>query len=112
MREQHISDQIGRSSTAPRGLLADRALATLTDHGVTVSLEFRFADTGEVTGIYTPARWGKFGGAYEQRPWEGHFRSYEQRSGIFVPTEGDVGWYADGEWHPVWKGTITGFDVT
>ena len=36
------------------------ALATLTNHGVSVSLEFRFADTAEVTGIFTPARWGKF----------------------------------------------------
>jgi hypothetical protein len=35
-----------------------RALATLTEHGTSVSLEFRFAETGEVTGVYTPARWG------------------------------------------------------
>ena len=36
------------------------ALATVTDNGVTVSLEFRFDDAGEVAGIYTPARWGTF----------------------------------------------------
>ena len=88
-----------------------RALATLTDHGLSVSLEFRFGETGEVTGIYTPARWGTFGGAYEQRPWEGHFRNYEQRSGFWVPTQGDVGWYAGGEWRPVWEGTMLEFDV-
>ena len=88
-----------------------RALATLTDHGTSVSLEFTFAETGEVTGIYAPARWGTFGGVYEQRPWEGHFRNYEQRNGFRVPTEGDVGWYAGGEWHPVWEGAILGFDV-
>jgi len=82
------------------------ALATLTDHGTSVSLEFRFADTGEVTGIYTPGRWGSFDGSYEQRPWEGHFRNYQQRDGIFVPTEGDVGWYVDGRWQAVWRGTI------
>ena len=89
---------------------ADRALATLTDHGVSVSLEFRFARTGEVTGIYTPARWGTFGGSYEQRPWEGHFRYYERRDGVTVPTYGDVGWYVGDEWQAVWKGTITGYD--
>jgi hypothetical protein len=88
-----------------------RALATLTDQGLAVSLEFRFADTGEVTGIYTPARWGTFGGGYEQRAWEGHFRNYERRSGFRVPTEGDVGWYAGGEWHAVWEGAILEFDV-
>jgi hypothetical protein len=90
---------------------SNSAVATLTDHGTTVSLEFRFADTGEVTGIYTPARWGTFGAGYEQRPWEGHFRQYERRNGIRVPTEGDVGWYVDGEWQPVWKGAVVDFDV-
>ncbi|MBC8006675.1 MAG: hypothetical protein H7X76_01360 [Prolixibacteraceae bacterium] len=82
------------------------ALATLTDKGVTVSLEFRFNTTGEVTGIYTPARWGSFDGGYKQVPWEGHFRNYEERGGIVVPSEGEVGWYSEGEWRPVWKGRI------
>ena len=91
---------------------SSRALATLTDHGISVSLEFRFADTGEVTGIYTPARWGTFGGGYEQRPWEGHFRNYERTNGFRVPTEGEVGWYVDDQWRAVWKGTILEFDVS
>jgi hypothetical protein len=86
-----------------------RALATLTDHGISVSLEFRFADTGEVTGIYTPGRWGTFGGGYEQRPWEGRFRNYERTNGFRLPTEGEVGWYVDDEWRAVWKGTILEF---
>ena len=90
---------------------ATRSLATLVSHGVTVSLEFRFAETGEVTGIYTPGRWGTFPGGYRQVPWEGHFRDYRNRDGLFVPTEGDVGWYVDKEWHAVWKGSITAFEV-
>jgi hypothetical protein len=85
------------------------ALATLTDHGVSVSLEFRFAETGEVTGIYTPARWSAFEGGYRQLPWEGHFRNYQVRDGMLVPGEGDVGWYIDDEWQPVWRATITSF---
>jgi hypothetical protein len=87
------------------------ALATLTDRGFSVSLEFRFAETGQVTGIYTPARWGSFDGGYGQRPWEGHFRNYQQRDGVFVPTEGDVGWYVDGEWRAVWRGTIVDYEA-
>jgi hypothetical protein len=87
------------------------ALATLTDHGMSVSLEFRFSDTGEVTGIYTPARWGSFDGGYKQVPWEGHFGRYEERMGLFVPMEGEVGWYFDNEWQAVWKGRITAFDA-
>ena len=88
---------------------ATRALATLTDHDTSVSLEFRFADTGEVTGIYTPARWGKFSQGYKQVAWEGHFRDYRDRDGIWVPTEGDVGWYVDNQWQAVWKGNVTTF---
>ena len=86
-----------------------RALATLTDRGISVSLEFTFADTSEVTGIYTPGRWGTFGGGYEQRPWEGHFRNYARTNGFRIPSEGEVGWYVDEEWHAVWKGTILEF---
>ncbi len=83
------------------------ALATLTDNGVTVSLEFRFSTVGEVVSIYTPARWGTFDGGYKQAPWEGHFRNYVNRDGILVPSEGEVGWYLKDEWRSVWKGTIT-----
>jgi hypothetical protein len=90
---------------------ASTALATLTDHGVTVSLEFRFADTGEVTGIYTPARWGTFEGGYARRPWEGHFRDYQRRDGVLVPMEGDVGWYVDDEWQAVWRGTVIDYEA-
>lgn len=88
-----------------------RALATLTDNGLSVSLEFRFADTGEVTGIYTPARWGTFGGGYEQHAWEGHFRNYETIGGFWVPREGDVGWYVGSEWRAVWRGRILSYET-
>lgn len=91
---------------------ATRALATLTDHGATVSLEFRFAETGEVTGIFTPQRWGRFPEGYRQVPWEGHFRDYRDRGGAVVPTEGDVGWYVGDEWRAVWKGSITRYEAT
>ena len=88
-----------------------RALATLTSHGVSVSLEFRFARSGEVTGIYTPARWGSFPGGYRQAPWEGHFRGYRERDGVVVPGEGDVGWYVHDEWRAVWRGRITHYQT-
>jgi hypothetical protein len=85
----------------------NKALASLTDSGITVHLEFSFNEAGEVTGIYSAGRWGLFAGEYKQAPWEGHFRKYEERGGMQVPTEGEVGWYASGEWQSVWKGTIT-----
>lgn len=83
-----------------------KALATLTHAGITVSLEFWFNDSGEVTGIYSPGRWGRFDGEYRQTPWEGHFRTYQERGGMLVPAEGEVGWYSSGVWQSVWRGTI------
>lgn len=90
---------------------ANRALATMTAEGVTVELEFRFADSGEVLGIYTPARWGSFGGRYAQAAWEGHFSGYESRHGVLVPRQGEVGWYDEGRLEIVWQGHIENMTI-
>jgi len=91
----------------------DRAAqATLTHGATTVSLQFRFNDAGEVTGVYTPSRPAKVAGGYESRAWEGHFRNYEARQGLLIPIDGVVGWYVAGEWHPVWRGIISTIDYT
>ncbi len=82
------------------------ALATLTDRGTSVSLEFRFGDKGEVTGIYTPVRFGHFDGAYRKAPWEGRFRDYIEHAGMRIPRHGEVGWYENGELRIVWEGTV------
>lgn len=83
-----------------------RAIATLRQGEVSVSLEFRFNQDNEVTGIYTPGRWGSFEGGYRQVAWEGRFRDYERRDGVLVPGYGEVGWYIDGQWQAVWRGTV------
>lgn len=83
-----------------------RALATLSDHGITVSLAFRFNAAGEVVGVFSPGRWGSFEGGYRQVAWEGHFRDYHEQDGMRIPRYGEVGWYDSGVWQPVWKGTI------
>jgi hypothetical protein len=82
------------------------ASATLTANGVTVSLEFRFNAAGEIVGIFTPGRWGSFGGSYLQKPWEEHFRDYVTVQSMRVPKHGEVGWYDDGMWEVVWEGTL------
>ena len=83
------------------------ALATLSDSGTTVSLEFRFNKIGEVTGIYSPGRYGRFDGEYRQVPWEGHFSDYQQQAGMRIPHNGEVGWYIDGALQLVWKGELS-----
>ena len=79
-----------------------RALATLTDSGTTVSLEFRFNDAGDVTSVFTPGRHRAINGKYELTPWEGHFGRYEEREGMRIPVEGDV------EWQLRMGGSLTG----
>lgn len=82
------------------------AVATLTDSGVTVSLEFRFNDDDEVIAIYSPGRFARLDGGYKKMPWEGHFRNYQIRSGMRIPMYGEVGWYEDGKLQLVWKGDV------
>ena len=84
----------------------NRAQATLSDGGQSVSLEFRFNAAGEISGVYTPGRWEKFGRGYRQTPWEGHFHSYERKANMLVPSRGEVGWYHAGSWQKVWSGGV------
>jgi hypothetical protein len=85
----------------------ETAIAKLTNSGTSVSLEFRFNEAGEVAGIYTPRRFGRFDGEYRQLPWEGHFRDYQIRAGMRIPLYGEVGWYDGRMLQLVWKGNIT-----
>lgn len=82
------------------------AMATVTDGRTTVSLEFRFNDIGEVVGIYSSGRFGRFDQAYSRIPWEGHFRDYQSRGGMRIPSYGEVGWYEGETLELVWKGNL------
>ncbi len=84
----------------------NRALATLTDSGITVSLEFRFNQAGEITSVFAPSRYREANGKYEKAPWEGHHRNYKEKEGMRVPTEGEVEWHLPDGKFPYWKGTI------
>lgn len=86
------------------------ALATLTDRGCSVALEFRFDADDEVAGIYTPGRYGRFAGGYRQLPWEGRFRDYREHLGMRIPGQGEVGWHIDGELQLVWQGRVREVD--
>jgi hypothetical protein len=68
------------------------ARATLTQAGTSVSLEFRFGESGEVVSVYAPQRHREVKGKYELAPWEGRFTRYVRRSGMMIPSEGEVEW--------------------
>lgn len=83
-----------------------RALATLSDAGTTVSLEFRFNEANEVSGVHTPGRWSRSADGYDLTPWEGHFSDYRRYQGMLVPSRAEVGWYSGRQLQIVWKGRI------
>jgi hypothetical protein len=83
-----------------------RARASLTVAESSVSVEFRFAPTGEVTGIFAPGRWRRVGKSYVLTAWEGHFGAYLDNGGVLVPHWGEVGWICDDHLELVWQGKV------
>jgi Family of unknown function (DUF6920) len=84
------------------------ARATLTDSGITASVEFRFNDADEVTSVFSPGRYREVNGKYGLTPWEGHFRRYEVREGMRIPIEGAVEWHLPDGSFPYWRGRLIG----
>ena len=82
------------------------AIAHLAKFGVSVSLEFRFNQQGEITGVYTEDRYGKFDGRYVRHPWEGRFSDYRDFNGVKIPVKGEVGWHLPQGWWLFWQGKI------
>ncbi|MEA2563031.1 MAG: hypothetical protein QOH06_4535 [Acidobacteriota bacterium] len=82
------------------------ARATLSDSGVSVSLDFRFNEKGEVVSVYTPGRYRDVNGKGVQTPWEGQFRGYERMKSVMVPREGEVAWILPEGRLTYWRGRV------
>ena len=82
------------------------ARATLTDSGVSVSLDFRFSDKGEIVSVYTPARYRDVNGKGVPTPWEGRHRGYERINGMMMPREGEVAWILPEGRLTYWQGRV------
>ncbi|MDQ3255309.1 MAG: hypothetical protein M3R15_15660, partial [Acidobacteriota bacterium] len=83
-----------------------KALATLSDSGTTVSLEFSFNETGEITGVFALERFREVNGEYKLFPWAGRFWNYQEKDGMMIPMEGEVEWQMPEGNAPYWKGQI------
>lgn len=83
-----------------------KALATLSDSGTTVFLEFSFNETGEITGFFAPERVYEVKGEYKSFPWAGRVWNYQEKNGMMIPTEGEVEWQMPEGNAPYWKGKI------
>jgi hypothetical protein len=84
-----------------------RALATLRDEGVQVSLEFDFNEKHEIAEIYSTGRYSYSHGKYELIPWAGCFHNYEIAGGVRIPMEAEVEWIYAHKSFPYFKGRIT-----
>jgi len=83
-----------------------RASATLSDSGISVSMEFGFNERGEVAYVFTPGRYREVGGKYELTPWAVRCDKYEERDGLRIPLEAEVEWRPPGGSFVWWKGRV------
>jgi Family of unknown function (DUF6920) len=85
----------------------DSARASITDGGITVSLDFTFGDDGRIERAYTSARHRDVGGVGVPTPWACHYHKYESVEGVRVPMAGSAMWLLpDGEL-TYWRGHLT-----
>ncbi len=83
-----------------------RALATFSDSGTKVTLEFTFNAKDEINRVYSAGRYREVSGKYELTPWVVQVRAYEERGGMRIPLEGEVSWQLPEGLQPYWKGRI------
>lgn len=83
------------------------ALATLRDGRIEVTLLYRFGFDGMVETVRAEARSRIAGKLRVATPWAGSWRSYVEREGMRVPSEGEVAWVLPEGPRPYWRGTAT-----
>jgi uncharacterized protein DUF6544 len=82
------------------------ARATVTDGDISVSGEFRFAPTGEMTRM-TAMRYRNVKGTGVATPFEGRYDGFERRQGVMVPKSAEVAWLLPAGRFAYWRGRPT-----
>jgi len=85
------------------------ARATLTDRGITASIDFHLGPDGEITGT-SADRYRSVEGQQVLTPWIGSCGQYRRVAGMMVPERAEVAWDLPEGRHTYWRGRIT--DVT
>jgi len=83
------------------------AYATLTEGDISITMLFTFNDEGLIDTVHADERGRSVGGEVVSTPWQGRFWSYEERSGMRVPLDGEVAWLLPDGAKPYWRGRIT-----
>lgn len=85
---------------------ATTARAVLTDSGITVRLEFRFGNEGQIIGAYAAERYRDVKGEQVLTPWSCRYERYERMNGMMVPREGEVEWILPEGKLSYWRGHV------
>lgn len=82
------------------------ARATATDGALSVSGEFHFAASGEMTGM-SAMRFRDVNGRAVLTRFEGHYRGFERLGGVMIPARADVEWVLPDGVYSYWRGAPT-----
>jgi hypothetical protein len=83
------------------------ARGTLTEGPIVLTMLFTFNEQGLIDTVRAEARGRTVGGKVVPTPWYGRFWTYEERSGMKVPLDGEVAWLLPEGPKPYWRGRIT-----
>jgi hypothetical protein len=83
------------------------ANATATDGPLTLTLLFRFNETGLIGSFRAESRGGMVGDKMVMAAWEGVWSNYQARDGVQVPFTGEVAWMRPEGRKPYFIGTVT-----
>jgi len=87
-------------------LARQTAIATLRDGPTSVSLQFTFGEIGEITQIFTPARYRSVGGDYVPTPWLVRCWDYIEVDGFHVPERTEVSWVLPDGLFTYWRARV------
>ncbi len=86
------------------------ARATITDAGVSATLDFRFGADSLIVSSRTDARPRAVGRGYEPTPWGGVYADVQLTLGMRAPRTSEVAWTIAGRREPYWIGRLTRFE--
>lgn len=82
------------------------ARATLTDAGITVSMDAHFGPSGEITRV-TAERYRDVDGVGVPTPFEGVWSAYRRAGGMMIPSAGEARWLLPEGPYAFWRARIT-----
>jgi hypothetical protein len=83
------------------------ANATIVDGPITLTMLFKFDDTGLIVSVRAESRGAGVGKEMVMLPWECTFSDYRRQGGMLVPMTGEVAWVRPEGRQSYFKGTVT-----